>query len=79
MRSHSVTTAELALVASTRAMAGVGLGLLIADKLSWHERRAAGWTLFAAGALLTVPLAMSILSPHKVAFLDHPSPASEDL
>jgi hypothetical protein len=60
-------------------MAGVGLGLLIADKLSWHERRAAGWTLFAAGALLTIPLAMEILSPRTQPVPETPSPASENL
>jgi hypothetical protein len=39
----------------------VGTGLLIADKLTDYERRAAGWALVAVGALTTVPIAMNVL------------------
>jgi hypothetical protein len=52
---------ELALVAGTRAALGMGLGLLLADRLNDQQRRAVGWTLFVVGALTTIPLAMEVL------------------
>lgn len=61
MRQRKVTLAELGLVAGTRAIGGVGLGLLLAGRLTDRERRAIGWTLFLMGALSTIPLALQIL------------------
>jgi hypothetical protein len=46
---------------------GVGIGLLIADKLTDNERRAAGWALVGVGALTTVPLAMNVLGKSEAA------------
>jgi len=59
METH-ITIPELVLVAGTRAMLGAGLGLLLAGRLSSEQRRAVGWTLFAVGALTTIPLALEI-------------------
>jgi hypothetical protein len=53
---------ELALIAGTRAMAGAGLGLLLAHRLPDGPRRAVGWTLLTVGALSTIPLAMQVYS-----------------
>lgn len=61
MKERILTIPELILIAGTRVALGVGIGLLIADKLTDHERRAAGWALVGVGALTTVPLAMSVL------------------
>jgi hypothetical protein len=61
MRETRITLPELALVASTRAALGAGLGLLLADQLSEGQRRAVGWTLLLFGALSTVPLAFEVL------------------
>jgi hypothetical protein len=44
-------------VVATRAALGVGLGLLVADKVPAHRRRAAGMALVAFGAATTVPAA----------------------
>jgi hypothetical protein len=52
---------EVALVAGTRAALGAGLALLLADRLSHEERRAVGWTLFAIGAVTTLPIAVQLL------------------
>jgi len=52
---------ELALVVGKRAMAGAGIGLLVADKMKPEQRRAVGWTLVAVGAITTVPLAFRVL------------------
>jgi hypothetical protein len=52
---------ELAMVVGTRAMAGAGIGLLVADKMNPEQRRAMGWTLVAVGAITTIPLAFRVL------------------
>jgi len=61
MKERILTMPELILIAGTRVALGVGIGLLIADKLTDHERRAAGWALAGVGALTTVPLVMNVL------------------
>jgi hypothetical protein len=61
MKERTLTIPELILIAGTRVALGIGIGLLIADKLTDNERRAAGWALVAVGALTTVPLAMNVL------------------
>jgi hypothetical protein len=66
MRETRITLPELALVAGTRAAAGAGLGLLLADRLSAEQRRAVGWTLLLIGALSTIPLAFEIIGGHRL-------------
>ncbi|HUY88922.1 MAG TPA: hypothetical protein VMV10_09330 [Pirellulales bacterium] len=61
MRETNITLPELGLIAGTRAAAGAGLGLLLADRLGDRERKAVGWTLLVFGALTTIPLAMEVL------------------
>jgi hypothetical protein len=61
MKERVLTIPELILIAGTRVALGVGIGLLLADKLTDNERRAAGWALVGVGALTTVPLAMDVL------------------
>jgi len=46
----------------TQAVAGLGLGLLIADKLSGETRRRAGSVLLVAGALALAPVIASVVS-----------------
>ena len=60
MKETRVTLPELALIAGTRAAAGAGLGLLLANRLSESQRKAVGWTLLLVGALSTVPLALEV-------------------
>ena len=61
MQRINMTVAELALVALTRGLAGVGIGLLVSEHLYRSQRRAAGWGLLALGALSTIPLGLRIL------------------
>jgi len=61
MKERILTIPELILIAGTRVALGVGIGLLISDKLTDNERRAAGWALVGVGALTTVPLMMNVL------------------
>lgn len=60
MKERILTIPELILIAGTRVALGVGIGLLLADKLTDNERRAAGWALVGVGALTTVPLVMDV-------------------
>jgi len=46
----------------SQAAAGVGLGLLIADKISGESRRRAGGVLLVAGALVLAPVIASVIS-----------------
>ena len=61
MKEHEVTVPQIGLIAGTRAMLGAGIALLVADKLTAEQRQAIGWTLFAVGALTTIPLALQVL------------------
>lgn len=47
-------------IVATRAALGVGIGLLLADKLK-DKRRAVGVTLVAIGAATTVPAVMTLM------------------
>ncbi|MFZ4388454.1 MAG: hypothetical protein ACOYOI_09930 [Chthoniobacterales bacterium] len=46
----------------SQAAAGLGLGLLIADKLSGESRRRTGSVLLIAGALALAPVIASVVS-----------------
>ena len=61
MKRRMITLPELGLIAGTRALLGAGIGLLVADRLDRNVRRAVGWTLFAVGALSTIPLATLVV------------------
>ena len=56
-----ISLPELALIAGTRGMLGMGIGLLVADRMKPEERRAVGLTLVAVGVLTTIPLAADVL------------------
>ena len=50
------------LIGGTRVALGIGLGLLMSDRLNKDQRKAAGWALFAIGVLTTIPIASSVLA-----------------
>jgi hypothetical protein len=60
MNRTPLSIPEIAIIAGTRGMLGAGVGLLLADRLSREQRRAVGWTLFAVGALSTIPIGVQI-------------------
>lgn len=62
MKKVELPVAEVGLIAATRAMLGVGIGLLVGDRLSHSRRTNVGRTLVAIGALSTIPLARDIFS-----------------
>ena len=47
-------------IVATRALLGVGIGLLLADKLG-DRRRPLGAALVAVGAVTTIPAAMALM------------------
>jgi len=55
-RTLTLTFPKLGMIAATRAAAGAGLALLLADRLARPQRRIVGWTLLAFGAISTIPL-----------------------
>jgi hypothetical protein len=61
MKERQLTLPTIMLIAGTRVALGVGLGLLLADRLTAEQRRSAGWALLAVGALTTIPLAAEVL------------------
>lgn len=62
MRNVRLSIPELALIAGTRGALGAGIALLLADRLSSEQRRAAGLALALVGGLSTVPLLLEILA-----------------
>ena len=52
---------EIMFAAGTRVALGLGIGLLIAGNFNNDQRKGAGWTLAAIGALTTIPLAAGLI------------------
>lgn len=48
-------------IVMTRALLGVGIGLLVSHRLSAEARRAVGLTLVTVGAVTTIPAAIAAL------------------
>ncbi|HTH77702.1 MAG TPA: CBS domain-containing protein [Ramlibacter sp.] len=65
MVKTELTMPELGLLVGTRGMLGLGIGLLVADRLRRDSRRGAGWTLAAIGAFSTIPLAWMVYRGRK--------------
>ncbi len=61
MRTLDLSLPELAFIAATRGMAGVGIGLLLADHVRPEARKPVALTLLAIGALTTLPIAATVI------------------
>lgn len=66
MRETRVSLPELGLIAMTRTALGIGLGLLLSERIGRKPRRAVGWALVVSGALLTIPLAGEIFQKARI-------------
>ena len=61
MREIRLVGPELWLIAATRGLLGIGIGLLLSEKLRHaRHRRTLGRTLAAIGLLSTVPLGLRV-------------------
>jgi hypothetical protein len=61
MKTLALNLPTFGFVVATRAMLGVGIGLLLSLRLSAERRRAIGLTLVAIGAATTVPAIAAVL------------------
>jgi hypothetical protein len=55
----------LAFVVATRAALGVGIGLLLAGRMSESRRRTTALTLIGIGAATTIPAAWAVVRSRK--------------
>lgn len=60
MKETTLSVPELGLLAVTRGILGMGVGLLLAKKLSDAQRKPLGWAMVAVGAVTTIPLAIKV-------------------
>jgi hypothetical protein len=67
LTERAFTIPEIMLVAGTRVALGVGVGLLLSDRLNEDQRKAAGWALLAVGVLSTIPIVKGVLAKPAVA------------
>lgn len=59
MRNLNVSLPEIAFVAATRGVGGVGIGLLASNYLKAADRKKVGLALLAIGILTTIPIALT--------------------
>jgi hypothetical protein len=62
LTERAVTIPEVMLIAGTRVALGIGLGLLISDRLNEDQRKTAGWALFGVGVMTTIPIVRGLLA-----------------
>lgn len=61
LKERGITIPEVMLIAGTRVALGLGIGLLIADRLNKDQRNGVGWALLGVSVLTTIPLARAVL------------------
>jgi hypothetical protein len=62
---HQVSKPQLFAVAVTRVALGVGLGLLLSERIPASRRKRIGVGLLTAGIASTIPIAFNIFSEHE--------------
>jgi len=61
MKVRSLTVPEIGLIAITRVVLGIGIGLILADRVNADQRKSVGCALLVVGALSTIPIAANVL------------------
>jgi hypothetical protein len=67
LTERAFTIPEIMLIAGTRVALGVGIGLLLSDRLDRDHRKAVGMALFALGVMTTIPIVRGVLGKPPVA------------
>ncbi len=62
MKPKTLTLPEIGMLAGTRVALGIGIGLLLAERLNRETRKGAACALLLVGALSTIPLAIGVLN-----------------
>ena len=62
MNVRDLSIPELILIVGTRVALGIGVGLLISNRLDRSQRNAAGLSLALVGGLSTIPIAMNLFN-----------------
>ena len=65
MREISLSVPEIGLMVGTRVALGVGIGLVLSNRLNKDERKAAGLALLAVGIMTTVPIIINIIGKRR--------------
>ena len=65
MRRLDLSYPEFGFIVATRAALGAGLALLVADRLGRRRKRTLGKTLFALGAVTTIPAVFTLLGARR--------------
>jgi len=65
MLERKLTIIDIVLIAGTRIALGVGIGLLLSQRLNNDQRKAAGVALALVGGLSTIPLAIGVIAGAK--------------
>jgi len=60
MKTIDVNLPTFGFVVMTRALLGVGIGLLLSRRLNDEQRKAVGMTLVFVGAVTTIPAVMTV-------------------
>jgi hypothetical protein len=60
MKTLEMNMPTFGFVVMTRALLGIGIGLLLSGRLTDQQRKAVGFTLVAVGAATTIPAALAV-------------------
>jgi len=66
MRQKTLTLPEIVLIAGTRVVLGIGIGLLISQKLNKDQAVGAGLALLGVGVVTSIPLALDVMGKPSV-------------
>lgn len=62
MRRITVTLPEIGLIGGTRAALGVGVGLLLSDRMNRDQRQGAAWALLAIGVVTSIVIGVVLVT-----------------
>lgn len=76
MREIRASLPYVVLVAATRGMLGIGIGLFLSERIRRKHRREVATTLVAIGAITTIPLAIGLVRKARASRAEMPTIAN---